>query len=101
MPIGNLPDKNDKSRAVVGLVTNSEVRILILNRPVDPSSGDELLGAGYIIEEFDFRDPEMIRNGVIAKQMARAIEGARNVGFEQGRAFVRDALGIKNERKNK
>ena len=96
MPIGNLPDKNDDSRKIVGLVTQADGYILILNRPNDPPLGiGELAGKGYIIEQFDLRDSELIKNGVVAKQIARAIEDSRNIGFEQGLRFIRNALGVR------
>jgi hypothetical protein len=44
---------------------------------------------GYIIKEFDITTHEDI-----AHQIAVAIKEARDIGFEQGRKYIRKALGV-------
>jgi hypothetical protein len=90
MPLSNLPDKNNVDRKIIAI--SEEGLITIWNS----STKSDLNIDTYLIEQFDLRDISLIKNGVIANQIVRVIESARNIGFEQGRAFVRNALGLKD-----
>jgi len=85
--MNNLPDMKDDQRIVVGRVTEND-KITIINSHV--SEREDCMS--YVICEFPIKDwkPEGVANAI-----ARAISEARDIGFKQGQAYIRKALGIK------
>jgi hypothetical protein len=92
----NLPDINRDKKLnmetkIVGVVSpptqfaGPDITFSVKIFKQDPTEFSE-----YLICEIDAATPEGI-----AHQIANAIREARDIGFEQGRRYVREALGLK------
>jgi hypothetical protein len=91
----NLPDKTRPDVEIKGVVIpvpnffktpGSQVNYCVQVYKRDPTESD-----AYEICSIVAATPQGM-----ADQIAAAIRNARDIGFEQGRRYVREALGIKN-----
>lgn len=88
----NLPDKNRKAD-IIGVVGPAPdyVRPETVNFSIKICRRDPTESADYIICEIEAATLQGI-----ADSIAKAVREARDIGFEQGREYVRRALGIKD-----
>ena len=94
--MNNLPNKNRDialgiNAKIIGVVASpptyaqASVTFSVQILREDPTENSK-----YLICEIDAATPQGI-----ADQIANSIREARDIGFEQGRQYVREALGIK------